>query len=137
MSTRTILMVDDDPDIIEYLTSFLEDEGYRVSSAQSSSSALALLEGGQIRPDTILIDVLMPGRSGLDLLVKLRRHAEWQNTPVVVVTGHDRILEDDCASYLGSFEGIRGPDGILGKPVDREALLAVLKTLNGNSGQPT
>jgi hypothetical protein len=45
------------------------------------------------------------------------------------VTGNDTLLEDDCQSYLGAHEGVRGPDGVLGKPVDRETLLAVLNTL--------
>lgn len=129
MSGTRILVVDDDPDIVDYLTSFLEDEGYQVSAAQSSNVALSVIDS--VSPDAILIDVLMPGRSGLDLLVRIRQHSRWKDTPVVVITGHDRILEDDCASYLGSFDGIRGPDGILGKPVDREALLSVLEHLNG------
>ena len=48
---------------------------------------------------------------------------------MIVVTGSDKILEDDCQSYLGSHQGVRGPDGVLGKPVDRQALLAILKSL--------
>ena len=59
-----ILVVDDDPDIVAYLSSFLEDNGYRVASASSASAALSRVE--ESPPDAILIDVLMPGRSGLD-----------------------------------------------------------------------
>jgi CheY-like chemotaxis protein len=81
------------------------------------------------RPEVILIDALLPGKSGLELLVSLRRDPQWSNLPMVVVTGNDTLLEDDCQSYLGAHEGVRGPDGVLGKPVDRETLLAVLNTL--------
>jgi CheY-like chemotaxis protein len=81
------------------------------------------------RPEVILIDALLPGRSGLDLLVSLRRDPKWSDLPMVVVTGNDTLLEDDCQSYLGAHEGVRGPDGVLGKPVDRETLLRVLSTL--------
>jgi len=49
-----------------------------------------------------------------------------------VITGNDRLLEDDCQSYLGAHQGVRGPDGVLGKPVDRETLLNVLGTLLTN-----
>ena len=48
---------------------------------------------------------------------------------MVVVTGNDQILEDDCQSYLGSHRDVRGPDGVLSKPIDRNALLAVLGSL--------
>ena len=105
-----ILVVDDDPDVIEYLSSFLEDEGYQVESAGDETTALAAVE--RLRPDAILIDVLMPGRSGLDLLVRLRQDSRWSDIPLVVVTGSDRILQDDCQSYLGSHQDVRGPDGV-------------------------
>jgi CheY-like chemotaxis protein len=127
MRGNKILVVDDDPDIVDYLSSFLEDHGYDVASAQDSATALSRV--GKSRPDAILVDVLMPGRSGLDLLVTLRRDPRWCDIPLVVITGSDRILQDDCQSYLGAHDGVRGPDGVLGKPVDRDTLLAVLKHL--------
>jgi CheY-like chemotaxis protein len=83
----------------------------------------------EVRPHAVLIDALLPGKSGLDLLVSLRRSSQWSDVPVVVITGNDRLLEDDCQSYLGAHQGVRGPDGVLGKPVDRETLLNVLGTL--------
>jgi CheY-like chemotaxis protein len=129
-----VLVVDDDPDIIDYFSSFLEDNGYDVGSAQSAAAALSVVE--EYKPDVILIDVLMPGKSGLDLLVTLRRDPKWTRMPLVVVTGNDRILQDDCQSYLGSHQDVRGPDGVLSKPIDRNTLLAVLKKLcNSDSGE--
>ena len=80
-------------------------------------------------PNVVLIDALLPGKSGLELLVCLRQDPKWGDLPLVVVTGNDTLLEDDCQSYLGAHEGVRGPDGVLGKPVDRETLLSVLDTL--------
>ena len=130
MLGNKILVVDDDPDIVTYLTSFLEDNGYVVDSANDASSAQAAIE--RFQPDAILIDVLMPGRSGLDLLVNIRSDTRWSNLPVVVVTGHDKILQDDCKSYFG-LHGVRGPDAVLGKPVDRATLLNMLKGLPGST----
>jgi len=126
--TRRVLVVDDDPDIVDYFSSFLEDHNYEVGAAGNAASALAMLD--RFEPDIILIDVLMPGRSGLDLLVNLRRDPRFSSIPLVVITGNDQLLEDDCQSYLGSMHDVRGPDGVLGKPVDLEALLAVLGTLS-------
>lgn len=132
MLGNRLLVVDDDPDIVAYLSSFLGDNGYDVSSADSAAGALAEID--RCRPDAILLDVLMPGRSGLDLLVRLRRDPRWRDIPLVVVTGSDRILQDDCQSYLGSHHGVRGPDGVLGKPIDRATLLLVLKHLSAQGG---
>lgn len=122
-----ILVVDDDPDIVDYLSSFLEDREYEVATARNAETALAMVEA--FGPDVVLIDVLMPGKSGLDLLVNLRKDPRWSEIRLVVITGSDQILEDDCQTYLGSHHGVRGPDGVLGKPVDRQTLLSVLRRL--------
>ena len=125
MTSPRVLVVDDDPDILEYVASFLEDSGYEVDVAARASAAMECLD--RERPDAMLLDVLLPGRSGLKLLTTLRRDPKYADLPVIVVTGNDRLLEDDCQSYLGSHDGIRGPDGVLGKPIDRDALLHVLR----------
>jgi len=134
MEHKSILVVDDDPDIVDYFESLLEDHGYEVRTAQDARSALDLLVG--YRPDVILIDALMPGRSGLDLLLTLRRSQHWAEIPLVVVTGNDRLLEDDCQSYLGAHEGVQGPDGVLGKPIDCDTLLNVVATLCNGGAVP-
>jgi CheY-like chemotaxis protein len=120
-----ILVVDDDPDVVEYLSSFLEDEGYEVAAAGDERMALAEVE--RSRPDAVLIDVMLPGRSGLDLLVRLRRDSRWAEIPLVLVTGDDSVLRDECRSYLETHQDIRGPDRVLGKPMERDLLLSVLK----------
>jgi CheY-like chemotaxis protein len=126
---RRILVVEDDPDIVDYYSFFLEDEGYEVRSASRCSTAREMI--ADFRPGVILIDALLPGKSGLELLVCLRQDPQWRDVPMVVVTGNDDLLKDDCQSYLGAHAGVRGPDVVLGKPVDRESLLSVLKTLLG------
>ena len=131
MWSNRVLVVDDDPDVVVYLTSFLEDNGYETRGASDSARAIAVLDG--FHPDAILLDVLMPGRSGLDLLVTLRRDPRWCNICMVLVTGLDQILQDDCQSYLGSRHGIRGPDALLAKPVDPKVLLAILRKLEGDA----
>lgn len=131
MPESRVLVVDDDPDIIDYLETLLEDHGYQVGSAANAAHALTAVD--EFRPDVVLIDVLMPGKSGLDLLVNLRRDPRWKDLPLVVVTGNDLILQDDCQSYLGAHQDVRGPDGVLSKPIDRTALLAVLDQLCNRS----
>ena len=120
-----ILVVDDDPDVTEYLASFLEDEGYEVAAAGDERAALEEVE--RASPDAILIDVMLPGRSGLDLLVRLRRDPRWAEIPLVLVTGDDSVLRDECRSYLETHQDVRGPDRVLGKPMERDLLLSVLR----------
>ena len=121
-----ILVVDDDRDTALYLSVLLEDKGYEVRTAEDEVEALSQLD--EFPAATVIMDVLMPGRSGLDLLVKLRNNPRWRDLMVIVVTGNDRVLEDYGKSYLSLHKGIRGPDAVLGKPVDPKALLRLLDT---------
>ena len=127
MATKRILIVDDDPDIVEYLGLFLEDHGYEVSSANRSSSALTVFE--EVHPDAVILDVVLPGRSGLDLLITIRQHDRWSEVPVVVLTGNDSIVQDNGREYLRGHDLERGPDCVLAKPVDRDALIGILEKL--------
>jgi len=122
-----ILVVDDDPDIVDYFSALLEDHGYEVGSANGARTALSVVD--TFKPDVVLIDVMMPGRSGLDLLVNLRQDPRWCDLPLVVITGNDHLLRDGCQSYLGSYDDMKGPDGMLGKPIDPDALLTVLSRI--------
>ncbi len=133
MTGKRIFVVDDDPDTIDYFSSFLEDQGWEVGTAGNATEAFSMI--GEFQPDAVLIDVLMPGRSGLDLLVRLRRDPGLAAIPLIVITGSEQVLEDDCQSYLGSHQGVHGPDGVLAKPIDRAALLAVLGKLCGPMGE--
>jgi DNA-binding response OmpR family regulator len=127
MESKRILVVDDDPDIVEYLASFLEDHGYEVSSANRTSAALSRMD--EVEPHAVVLDVVLPGKSGLDLLVTIRRHHRWSGVPVVVVTGDDLIVRDNGRAYLGGHKLKRGADCVLAKPVDRDALIEVLARL--------
>jgi CheY-like chemotaxis protein len=131
LSGPRILVVDDDPDISEYFSFFLEDNGYEVASAENVTAALETIEG--FAPDAVLIDVMMPGKSGLDLLVTLRRSSRWADTPLVMITGNDKVLQDDCRSYLATHGDVRCPDGVLAKPIDRQTLLKLLGRLCSQS----
>jgi two-component system response regulator VicR len=127
MANKRILVVDDDPDIVDYLASFLEDQGYDVSSANRSGTAVAVMD--EVQPDAVILDVILPGKSGLDLLVTIRQHRRWAEIPVIVLTGNDSIVQDNGKGYLSGYHLKRGPDRVLSKPVDRELLIEVLAEL--------
>ncbi len=126
MTTTRILVVDDDPDVIVYLALLLEDNGFEVATASDVRSALRQLESA--RPDVVIMDVVMPGKSGLDLLVTLRSDERYAEIPILLVTGSDQLIDDDCRSYLENQPGLRGPDGVHGKPIEPEELLDTIRT---------
>ena len=82
-------------------------------------------------PGIVLVDVLLPGKSGLNVLATLRRHLRWRTTPFVLITGVDQLLNEARQTYLGNQHEGDGPDAVLGKPIDPAALLEVLRALKG------
>lgn len=84
----TVLIIDDDPLIVDFLTEVLEDEGYRVLT---SVDGAALRMARETRPDVILLDVMMPAMDGLEVSRRLREDPTTRNIPIVVMSAHDRL----------------------------------------------
>ena len=118
------------PGNVARLLDGIETRGKRILDVGCGIGGPALEMIETFQPHVVLIDVLMPGKSGLDLLVSLRRDRRWADTPVVMITGNDKVLEDDCRSYLATRGDVRFPEGVLGKPIDRDALLDLLSRLS-------
>ena len=101
---KTILLVDDDPQLRTVFDLALSKHGYHVIVADSGSSALALAR--QHLPDLILTDIHMPGGDGSTLLQDIRHDPELRSIPVVAVTAfamkgdEERIREGGCEAYL-------------------------------------
>jgi CheY-like chemotaxis protein len=113
---KTILIVDDEPDIRIYLQTLLEDEGFNVMTASDGDEAIKKVM--EKIPDFISLDLVMPKKSGIKFFHELRRNKEWAKIPVVVVTAHaqDEVGKKDLKEL---FEGkvISGPKVYLEKPV--------------------
>ena len=78
---KTILVVDDEPDVRQYLAAVLEDAGFNVLTATDGEEALRMIRAE--RPDFISLDLIMPRKSGHKLLVELRRDKELSRIPVL------------------------------------------------------
>ena len=85
---KTILVVDDEPDVLAYLTMVLEDSGFKVMSARDGNEALECIK--QKKPDFISLDLVMPHKSGIKFYHELRKNKEWSDIPVIIVTAHAR-----------------------------------------------
>jgi putative two-component system response regulator len=114
-SAGRLLVVDDEAAMRRVLTRLLEAEGYEVLHAESGDQALAIVSRGGI--DTVLLDVMMPGMSGLDVCRKIRADTRLTYTPVVFVTAaNDRAFRREARAA--------GADDFLSKPFDEVELLA-------------
>ena len=125
-TVKKILVVDDEPDTVAYLTAILEDNGYAVCSAHSAENAMEVL--GKELPDLILVDVMMPGTSGPNLVRQVRGHPTYGDLPVIVVTGKAEVLHDGFHSYFDRFN-VKRPDRIAEKPFDPASLLKMVDEL--------
>lgn len=106
--TKTIMIVEDEPDTAEMLSEMIRLLGHRVVKSYNSAAALKLL--GQERPDVLLLDVLMPGMSGLEMVKSLRKNPGLKSLPVILVSGNS--LPSDIQDGMEA-----GASGYLTKPV--------------------
>jgi len=122
---KTILVVDDEQDVRDYLSMVLEDAGFKIMTAEDGNQALERLK--EQVPDFISLDLVMPGRSGMRFLREMRRHREWANIPFVVVTAHahDDLGKDDLDDIVHQSER-PGSNLVLEKPVKSERYLQVI-----------
>jgi CheY-like chemotaxis protein len=110
------LIVDDDPDIRDAVGECLRFEGYDVHAAADGKDALDRLEFG-LRPDVILLDLMMPVLNGFDVLLALQARPEWRSIPVVVVSANRGYEAEDLS----------GAVSILRKPVSVDRLIAAVE----------
>ncbi len=139
---KRVLVVDDEEDVVFFLTTALEDAGFQVESASSVDEALEKIRVSP--PDCISLDMVMPGKSGIVLFHELRRNPGWSKIPVLFVTGHAReeaVRKDLHAAGALAETTLSGPATYLEKPVTAEkfleAVAAVVKVEMGEEGEVT
>lgn len=123
MSKRTAVVIDDETDVTSYLTSILETHDFEVRSANDARSGELLIR--ERTPDIVLIDLMMPGRSGVQLFGKLRGDAATRDIPIVMVTGIGSQTGMDWGKTVDQLKA-RRPDGFVEKPIDPERLVKVV-----------
>lgn len=125
-ATRSILVVDDDPDFAEYLKIVLEDRGFAVETATNGQRALDRVRAAP--PDLITLDIQMPGKTGILFYRHMKTDDELRSIPVVVISG---FLHESDAAFMERFFPARVPmaDAFIAKPVTPQALLAKVNEL--------
>ncbi len=116
---KKILVVDDDPDIVTAITLALSDAGAAVQSANDGAAAVTLAE--QSQPDVVILDIMLPKKSGFLVLEKIKKGKGKGNKPrVIMITGNQGTRHKQYADALGV-------DAYLGKPFAMERLLDAVR----------
>ena len=131
MNKRSALIIDDEPDMTEYLGTVLTDNGWEIRTANSADAGVALAR--EQRPDAVLLDMMMPDRGGLSVIVELRKDPELSSVPIVIVSGIQEALNADFRKFLDRFKH-RQPDAFLDKPIKPEELIATLDRVTSTEG---
>lgn len=122
MNRPLVLVVDDDPDILDAICDILEAEGYRVSRARHGIEALARIEAE--RPAVILLDLMMPVMDGVAFARALRQRPDDAHVPILVISADGNPQR---AAGVGA-------QGYLAKPFDIEVLLASVAAMTRPQG---
>jgi two-component system, chemotaxis family, chemotaxis protein CheY len=123
--TPVVLVVDDDPDILEALSEILEAEGFEVRRAKNGLEALDRL--GPLAPDLVLLDLMMPVMDGWEFAQKMRQAGDYAKVPIIVLSADRNV---------GSKAKEIGAVGHLAKPFELNDLLEMVRTYLPQSGAP-
>jgi len=101
----SVLIVDDEPSIVQSLSGLLSDEGYKVSTAFNGQDALKAIDSDS--PDLVLLDIWMPGLDGIETLKEIKKYNP--HVQVIIITGHGTIETAVKATKLGAFDLVEKP----------------------------
>jgi len=142
-SDKLVLVVDDEEDVVTFLSMALEDAGFLTDSARSADEAMERIRAKT--PDCISLDMVMPGKSGIILFHELHKNPAWSKIPVLFVTGHakdERVKRDMDAAASLADSTLSGPATYLEKPVTAEKYVQAVAAALGvdlpqSEGSPT
>lgn len=120
MDAAKILVVDDEPDILEFLRYNLEKEGYEVATASNGEDGIALAEKN--KPDLIILDIMMPKLDGVEVCRQLRSKPQFKNTIITFLTAREEDYSQIAALDVGG-------DDYITKPIRPRVFLSRVKAL--------
>ncbi len=125
---KKILIADDEPDILEILHYNLKQEGYEVYTAKDGDEALT--KAKQIKPDLIILDIMMPKKTGVEVCSILRAQPGFKETLIIFLTA----LSDESSQIKGLDTGA---DDYVSKPISTKVLVSRVNALFRRLGKPT
>ena len=123
--TRSVLVVDDEPNIVMSLEFLMKQAGYDVRIARDGEEALRAIEAAP--PDLVLLDVMMPKRDGFDICRTIRANPDWNGVRIVMLTAKGREADRDKGLALGA-------DAYITKPFSTRETMDQIRQLIGEDG---
>ena len=120
MADKQVLLVEDEPNIAEAIRFILTRAGWKVSVEASGAAALARI--AVLRPTAVILDLMLPGCSGLEILAGLRADAELGRTPVLMLTARGQVRDREAAAAAGA-------SAFLAKPFANADVLSALEAI--------
>ncbi|MEL6678504.1 MAG: response regulator [Pseudomonadota bacterium] len=118
--SKTVLIVEDEPNIVESLAFLLQRDGFTVRTISDGAAAMAELV--QTAPDVVILDVMLPNVSGFDILSSIRGHDRFARLPVMMLTAKGQRRDRDRAEELGA-------DIFVTKPFSNTEIVAEVRRL--------
>ena len=130
MAQKKVLVIDDEPDVLTYITSILKNNGYLYVTAKDGIEGMA--KAKVEKPDIITLDLLMPERTGIKLYRELKKDEGLKDIPVIMVTGIASEAHQfaDFKKFIYERK-ISSPEGYIEKPFKAEELIAKVKQILG------
>ncbi len=123
---KKIMIIDDEPDVLTYLTAVLDSHGYESIAAKDITNAMENVK--QVRPDLICLDIVMPKETGISFYTKFRHSKEFDKIPVIMISGVVESEKFDFRSFVNDKK-IPEPECYLEKPVNIQEFLQKIEML--------
>ena len=120
---KRILIVDDEPDTVIFLSTLFQDEGFAVQVAADGAEAIRMIEENP--PGLITLDITMPEKSGVAVYRFVKEDGRYRAIPVIIVTGIAREFE----KFISTRRQVPPPEGYISKPVDPQELIKMVRDL--------
>jgi len=104
---RRVLIIEDEPNIIEAISFILSRDGWLVDTHSNGHDAVSVVQARA--PDLVILDVMLPGRSGYDILTDLRAHPATQDLPVLILTARGQARDRELAEKAGASRFMTKP----------------------------
>ncbi len=117
---RHVLLIEDEPNITEAIRFLLTRDGWRVDAHANGADAVEVIR--RVRPDLVILDVMLPGKSGIDIIRDLRASTDSRNLPVLMLTARGQARDREMAEKAGVSR-------FMTKPFSNEEVLEAVRDL--------